>query len=191
MLVNWLPATANTIPANATHRVGIGAFVLNERNEVLVVQEKNGRFHGTGMWKFPTGVLDEGEDICDAAVREVKEETGVNAKLVEILAFRQSHKSFFDKSDLMFVCMLKPLSFDIQKQDAEIVAAQWMPFEQYAAQPFVQSHELLKYISNICSAKIEGRYTGFSSVPTVTSFSQNKTHLYMNNKVRTIGSDDQ
>nr|XP_018623179.1 nudix hydrolase 2-like isoform X2 [Nicotiana tomentosiformis] len=185
MLVNWLPGTANTIPANATHRVGIGAFVINERNEVLVVQEKSGRFRGTGVWKFPTGVVDEGEDICDAAVREVKEETGVNAKFVEILAFRQSHKSFFDKSDLFFVCMLQPLSFDIQKQDAEIEAAQWMPFEQYAAQPFVHGHELLRYISDICSAKLEGRYTGFSSVPTVTSFSEKNTYLYMNGNVRT------
>ncbi|KAM3345189.1 nudix hydrolase 2 isoform X1 [Capsicum galapagoense] len=190
MLVSWLPGTANTIPANATHRVGIGAFVLNDRNEVLVVQEKSGRFRGTGVWKFPTGVVDEGEDICDAAVREVKEETGVDAKFIEILAFRQSHKSFFDKSDLFFVCMLQPLSFDIQKQDAEIEAAEWMPFEQYAAQPFVQGHDLLKYIADICSAKMEGRYTGFSSVPTVTSFSAKNTYLYMNSSVRTAGGND-
>ncbi|XP_060212714.1 nudix hydrolase 2-like [Lycium barbarum] len=190
MLVSWLPGTANTIPANATHRVGIGAFVVNEKNEVLVVQEKSGKFRGTGVWKFPTGVVDEGEDICDAAVREVKEETGVDAKFVEILAFRQSHKSFFDKSDLFFVCMLQPLSFDIQKQDTEIEAAEWMPFEQYAAQPFVQGHDLLRYISDICSAKMQGRYTGFSSVPMVTSFSKKNTHLYMNNNVRTTGHDD-
>lgn len=37
---------------------------------------------------------------------------------------RQIHKSFFDKSDLFFVCMLQPLSFDIQKQEQEIEAAQ-------------------------------------------------------------------
>ncbi|KAK4353731.1 hypothetical protein RND71_025925 [Anisodus tanguticus] len=143
MLVSWLPGTTNTIPANATHRVGIGGFVMNEKNEVLVVQEKSGRFRGTGVWKFPTGVVDEGEDICDAAVREVKEFL-VNTKFVEILAFRQSYKS-----DLFFVCMLQPLSFDIQKQDAEIEAAEWMPFEQYAAQPFVQGHDLLRYISDM------------------------------------------
>ncbi|CAN4095975.1 unnamed protein product [Withania somnifera] len=190
MLVSWLPGTANTIPANATHRVGIGAFVINERNEVLVVQEKSGKFHGTGVWKFPTGVVDEGEDICDAAVREVKEETGVKAKFVEILAFRQSHESFFDKSDLFFVCMLQPLSSDIQMQEAEIEAAQWMPFEQYAAQPFVQEHDLFRYICDICSAKIEGRYTGFSSVPTTTSFSAKYTYLYMNSNARTTVNDD-
>jgi hypothetical protein len=37
--------------------------------------------------------------------------------------YRQAHKSFFEKSDLFFVCMMRPLSFDIQKQDLEIEAA--------------------------------------------------------------------
>lgn len=32
--------------------------------------------------------------------------------------------SFFEKSDLFFVCMLRPLSFEIQKQESEIEAAQ-------------------------------------------------------------------
>jgi len=40
------------------------------------------------------------------------------------LIFRQTHMSFFEKSDLSFVCMLRPLSFDIQKQESEIEAAQ-------------------------------------------------------------------
>lgn len=84
MLVHWLPDTANTIPANASHRVGIGAFVINEKNEILVVQEKSGKFRGTGVWKVPTGVVEEGEDICDAAVREVKEETGIDTVCTSI-----------------------------------------------------------------------------------------------------------
>ncbi|KAL8104216.1 hypothetical protein AgCh_028444 [Apium graveolens] len=88
MLVHWIPETNNTLPANATHRVGIGAFVLNKEGQVLVVQEKSGKFRGTGIWKFPTGVVEEGEDICDAAVREVKEETGIITEFKEILAFR-------------------------------------------------------------------------------------------------------
>ncbi|KAL6999119.1 nudix (nucleoside diphosphate linked moiety X)-type motif 2 [Sarracenia purpurea var. burkii] len=124
MLVYWIPETVNTIPANATHRVGVGAIVMNDKRELLVVQEKSGKFQGTGAWKIPTGVVDEGEDISAAAVREVKEETGINTEFVEILAFRQIHKSFFGKSDLFFLCMLRPLSFDIQKQELEIEAAQ-------------------------------------------------------------------
>lgn len=180
MLANWIPETVNTLPANASHRVGIGAFVMNENGEVLVVQEKSGKFRGTGIWKFPTGVVDEGEDICDAAVREVKEETGIDTKFVEVLAFRQSHKSFFEKSDLFFMCILQPLSLNIQKQEQEIEAAQWMAFEDYADQPFVQTNDLLKYMVKICISKREGKYSGFSPVPTIASFSNKKSNLYFN-----------
>ncbi|KAL7177118.1 hypothetical protein ACSBR2_030450 [Camellia fascicularis] len=40
------------------------------------------------------------------------------------LIYRQFHNSFFDKSDLFFLCMLHPLSFNIQKQEFEIEATQ-------------------------------------------------------------------
>ncbi|CAI9087115.1 OLC1v1021106C2 [Oldenlandia corymbosa var. corymbosa] len=155
MLVHWLPVVANTLPANASHRVGIGAFVMNDN--------------------------DEGEDICDAAVREVKEETGVDAKFVEVLAFRQSHKSFFDKSDLFFVCMLQPLSFEIQPQEAEIEAAQWMPFEEYSAQPMVQKNQLFQYVSKVCLAKKHRQYAGFVPVPVGSDpLGQETYYVYLN-----------
>ncbi|XP_045815177.1 nudix hydrolase 2 [Trifolium pratense] len=182
MLVHWIADSANTIPANATHRVGVGAFVVNEKREVLVVQEKTGPFRGTGSWKFPTGVADQGEDICVAAVREAKEETGVDTEFVEILAFRQSHMSFFEKSDLFFVCLLRPLSFDIKIQEVEIEAAKWMPFDEYVAQPFMEKYELLRYINDIYLAKVDGHYSGFTPVPTKSNFSnqKNTSYLYFN-----------
>ncbi|RDX66473.1 Nudix hydrolase 2, partial [Mucuna pruriens] len=182
MLVCWISdTTPDSLPANASHRVGVGAFVLNNNNQVLVVQETGGKFGGTGVWKMPTGSVNEGEDICDAAIREVKEETGIETKFVEILAFRQSHKSFYEKSDLFFVCMLQPQSFDIQSQASEIDAAQWMPVEDYAAQPFVQENELFDFIAKICRSKLNSNYTGFSNVLTSTS-SGKKTYLYFNNQ---------
>lgn len=35
MLVYWIPETANTLPANATHRVAVGAIVMNDKREVF------------------------------------------------------------------------------------------------------------------------------------------------------------
>lgn len=35
MLVLWLPESIDTLPVNASHRVGIGAFVLNSNHEVF------------------------------------------------------------------------------------------------------------------------------------------------------------
>ncbi|XVE78302.1 hypothetical protein DITRI_Ditri13aG0133600 [Diplodiscus trichospermus] len=169
MLVNWISNSTNTLPANASHRVGISAFVMNDKKEVLVVKEKNGKFKGKNVWKFPTGVVDEGEDFSMAAMREVKEETGIDTEFVEVLAFRQSHKSFFTKSDLLFFCMLRPLSFDIQKQDSEIEAAQWMPLNEYAAQPFIQKHDSFSSVAKVCLIKSEEDYSGFSPIPTTTA----------------------
>ncbi|KAK9041118.1 hypothetical protein V6N11_016236 [Hibiscus sabdariffa] len=181
MLVNWLRESANTIPKNASHRVGISAFVMNEKREVLVVQEKGGKFKGTGVWKFPTGVVDEGEDISEAAMREVKEETGIDTEFVEILAFRQSHQSFFTKSDLLFVCMLRPRSFDIQKQDREIEAAQWMSYNDYAEQAFIQKHDSFRSVAQICLTKLDKEYSGFSPVPRTTAPGKT-SYLYFNSR---------
>ncbi|XP_019072945.1 nudix hydrolase 10 isoform X1 [Vitis vinifera] len=218
MLVHWISeSTTSTIPANATHRVGIGAIVMNDKRELLVVQEKSGKLKGTGIWKIPTGVVDAGEDIFKAAVREVKEETNVsdkclimhftvNVKLcfqvshssvgglskswflllqidtefVEILGFRQTHKSFFEKSDLFFLCMMRPLSFDVQKQELEIDAAKWMPFEEYTAQQIVEKPGFYKCITDICLAKVDGDYIGFSPRLVKSSFTDQLSYFYLN-----------
>lgn len=34
MLAYWIPEIGSTIPANASHRVGVGAFIMNEKKEV-------------------------------------------------------------------------------------------------------------------------------------------------------------
>lgn len=178
MLVHWLPAIKHTLPVNATHRVGIGAFVMTDKREVLAVQEKTGQFRGSGVWKIPTGVIEQGEDIVTGAIREVKEETGIDAEFVEILAFRQSHRAFFEKSDLFFVCMLRPLSFEIQIQESEIEAAQWMSIEKYAAQPFAQSNELSKYVIDLGLASFEQKYAGFLPV----NMSTPRGVIYLNSR---------
>ncbi|KAL1556178.1 nudix (nucleoside diphosphate linked moiety X)-type motif 2 [Salvia divinorum] len=180
MLVKWIHETPSTIPANATHRLRIGAIVLNDKRELLVVLEKHGRFKGTGIWKIPTGMVEEGEDIFVGATREVKEETGVDSEFIDVLAFRQMHKTFYQKSDLFFLCTLKPLSFEIQIQESEIDGAQWMPIAEYAAQPFAEQHYVFKYAADICIAKLESGYTGFTPRPTTSFLSHNPSYLYVN-----------
>lgn len=34
VLTSWISESPSTIPANASHRIGIGAFVLNKSREV-------------------------------------------------------------------------------------------------------------------------------------------------------------
>jgi ADP-ribose pyrophosphatase YjhB (NUDIX family) len=135
MLNHWLSEEENRMPHNATHQVGVGSVVIHE-GKILAVQEKNGPLRGTGIWKMPTGLSDAGEDLCDAAVREVLEETGIETEFVGVLSIRQSHTALFGKSDLFFICLLRPKTTQIQMQAAEIVACEWLDADQFLSQKF-------------------------------------------------------
>lgn len=56
-----------------------------------------------------------------------------------------------------------------------------MPMEEYASQSKVNQSELSKMIANICVAKKEEQYTGFSALLTTTGHSAKKCYLYSNN----------
>ena len=60
--------------------VGIVAGCVIERDgKYLLVQEKQPKAYG--LWNLPAGYVDKGEDIESAAIREAKEETGLEVKL--------------------------------------------------------------------------------------------------------------
>ena len=84
---------ANTLPGYSTHTVGVGALCMNSKNEVLVVQEKSGPAARYKLWKMPTGMVDSREDACDAAKREVLEETGVEVEVLQMVGMREAHMS--------------------------------------------------------------------------------------------------
>ncbi|WCJ25827.1 hypothetical protein M5689_007686 [Euphorbia peplus] len=180
MLTYWLPEGPCMLPTNATHQVGVGGFVINDKNEVLVVQEKFCAPSSEGLWKIPTGFIHESEEIYSGAVREVKEETGINTEFIEVVAFRHAHNLAFDKSDLFFVCMLKPLSTQIVVDDLEIQAAKWMPLVEFVEQPLIRGDSMFKKIIDICVARLGKRYCGLSAYKMLSKFDGRLSCLYYN-----------
>ncbi|KAK2993931.1 hypothetical protein RJ640_012909 [Escallonia rubra] len=180
MMTYWIPGGPCMLPANASHQVGVGGFVINDNNEVLVVQEKYSAPALAGLWKLPTGFIHESEEIFTGAVREVKEETGVDTEFVEIIAFRHAHNVAFEKSDLFFICMLKPLSTQIMADDLEIQAAKWMPLVEFVEQPLIHGDCMFKMIIDICIARMGKRYCGLSVHKVVSKFDDRLSTLYYN-----------
>ncbi|KAL8091266.1 nudix hydrolase 8-like isoform X1 [Apium graveolens] len=180
MMTYWIPEGPSMLPDNASHQVGVGSFVINERNEVLVVQEKHTAPALTGLWKLPTGFIQESEEIFTGAVREVKEETGIDTEFVEVVAFRHAQNVAFQKSDLFFVCMLRPLSNQIIIDDIEVQAAKWMPLDEFREQPLIQSDNMFKKIIDICIARLGKKYCGLNVHPVVSKFDGKMSSLYYN-----------
>ncbi|GJL95520.1 MAG: DNA mismatch repair protein MutT [Hyphococcus sp.] len=63
--------------------VGVGAVVFRDDDEVLII--KRGKEPFLGAWSIPGGGLHYGEKLEDAAIREVREETGLEIQLVGLL----------------------------------------------------------------------------------------------------------
>jgi len=68
--------------ASSTPRVGVGVIVSKDQ-QVLLLRRRN--VHGAGTWSTPGGHLDFGESPEQCAVREVKEETGLD---IDAVVFR-------------------------------------------------------------------------------------------------------
>ena len=55
----------------------VGAIILNEKNQVLIMSRKTDDFMG-GIDELPSGNMEQGENIYESLVREVKEETNLD-----------------------------------------------------------------------------------------------------------------
>lgn len=67
------------------YRACVGIVLFNRSNKVFMAQRLDGyRLGWSDSWQFPQGGIDEGEDPAVAALRELKEETGISE--AEIIA---------------------------------------------------------------------------------------------------------
>ena len=70
-------------PSGLPYRPGVGVLLINADGLVFVGQRLDSKLEA---WQMPQGGIDEGEDAVTAALRELEEETGIPAHLVEIIA---------------------------------------------------------------------------------------------------------
>ncbi len=67
---------------NNTPRNKAGVIIYNKKtNNILIVQSRG------NLWGFPKGSFEEGEEFQTCAVRELKEETGIDVDMNELNTF--------------------------------------------------------------------------------------------------------
>ena len=62
-----------------------GAVVLIEKDDQVLLGRRSGSY-GAGKWGLPQGFIEFDEDFMTAAIREVKEETGLDVEIRSIIS---------------------------------------------------------------------------------------------------------
>lgn len=65
-----------------TPKVEVRGLLFNEKNEILMVEEKLDK----GKWSIPGGWADIGFSPKEMIIKEMREETGLNVKVIKVLA---------------------------------------------------------------------------------------------------------
>ena len=112
-----------------------GVVYRKEKNKILwlVTKSASTDLYPKQVWRLPKGWIDEGETSQEAALREVREEGGVEAKIVKKIEtvnyfFTTPNKTKILKFVTFYLMRwLKDLSEGFGEETSEIA---WLPFDK-------------------------------------------------------------
>jgi ADP-ribose pyrophosphatase YjhB (NUDIX family) len=147
VLTAWLlKDQPSKLPPGPTHHVGVGGFVINDKDEVLVIKERSGPSAKlVDFWKLPGGLVDPQEDLRDAVVRELKEETGIDVEFLRVSSIQEIHtpidSSYIARAGStdfysICVCKVRDANQPIVMQESEIAACKWMPIDEFLSSKY-------------------------------------------------------
>ncbi|HEY4600469.1 MAG TPA: NUDIX domain-containing protein [Cerasibacillus sp.] len=101
------------------HFVSAATVVINDKNEILLIK---GPIRG---WEMPGGIVEVGESLKDGAIRETKEETGIDIEIIRFCGIFQNVK----KSICNTLFLAKPVGgkFTTSSESLEV---DFFPIEQ-------------------------------------------------------------
>jgi ADP-ribose pyrophosphatase YjhB (NUDIX family) len=79
-------------------------------------------------WILPSGGVEEGESLAQAAIRETKEETGLDVELIRLIGIYSRLGSWSPGYVVLFAA--KPVGGEIKCQEGETIAVEWFAFDE-------------------------------------------------------------
>ena len=109
---------------------GVGVILLRKDGKILIGRRNDDpfkarcSFNGQGKWCIPGGKLHFGESFEEAAIREVKEETGMAAKSVNVICVLNCKD---DNSHYVTIGLLcKDFEGDAKAIEEDVVEWKWV-----------------------------------------------------------------
>jgi len=103
------------------------ALILHNRDKILFIKRSAVKKMLPNMWAVPSGTMEEGETVEMTALREAKEELGIDIVIENVIATVELPEL---ESRLHFVSC-KSLQDIIHFDQTEIQTTAWMTFEEF------------------------------------------------------------
>lgn len=78
-------------------------------------------------WVLPSGGVEEGESLAQAAIRETKEETGMDVELIRLVGVYSRLGDWSPGYMVLFAA--QPVGGELQCQEGETIEVDWFPFD--------------------------------------------------------------
>lgn len=137
---------------NKPREIGVGFGVMLLRNKKVLLGKRHddpkkadSKLHGEGTWTMPGGKLDFGESFEDAAIREVKEETGIkiNSRNLKLISLTNDIVPDAHFVTLGFLCEKFEGEAKVMEPD-EITEWKWFSLENLPKPLFPPSKKVLQ-----------------------------------------------
>jgi mutator protein MutT len=122
-------------------RIGVGVMMLKD-NKIILGKRNEGNALGGDSWTCPGGKLEFGENIIDAAKREVEEETGIKVNEIKLISVSNDIAYGNHFVTLGFLCN----GFEGQPKVTEpnkIIEWKWFPINKLPKPIFLPSEKLI------------------------------------------------
>jgi 8-oxo-dGTP diphosphatase len=129
--------------SGASPRIGVAAIVV--RDGLVLVGRRLGGSHGHNRWQFPGGHLEWGESIAHCALREVAEETGLEAVVTGYGPF--TNDIFVDEGKhyvTLFVLASAPEGLPQVMEPEKCAEWRWCAWDELPSPLFLSIQHLLE-----------------------------------------------
>lgn len=108
----------------AWSKVVAACVIKNTEGKYLLVQEAQPKVYG--LWNLPAGHVDKDESIESAAIREAREESGLEVELIEKIGI------WHDKVEepIRHAFTAKILRGKVRPQPGEVLDAKWFSYDE-------------------------------------------------------------
>ncbi len=139
-------------PVHLRHAV-VDALIIKD-NKILMVKRGGPKWYlEHGKWAMPGGFVEQNETCAQAAMREAKEETGYDCKVIKLFDINDNPKrpAENNRQNISFIYLVKPIK-QMAGFDHEIQGIKWFDLNELPSKSqiaFDHAKTINKYIKSL------------------------------------------